>query len=92
MRPLRGCRGRGVVVGTVTLCLAAGWALQSKCPLLPSASSPGPLLLLFLAVLPPAQPQRPASGPGGAETPAAAPGTPAAAAHAGLAASGESAS
>lgn len=30
MRPLQGCRGRGVVVGTVTLCLAAGWALQSK--------------------------------------------------------------
>ncbi|XP_063185403.1 V-set and transmembrane domain-containing protein 5 [Chroicocephalus ridibundus] len=29
MRPLRGCRGRGVVVGTVTLCLAAGWALQT---------------------------------------------------------------
>ncbi|NWU95176.1 VSTM5 protein, partial [Upupa epops] len=27
MRPLRGCRG--VVVGTVTLCLAAGWALQT---------------------------------------------------------------
>lgn len=43
MRPLQGCRGRGIVVGTVTLCLAAGWALQSKCPspfLLPSASSP----------------------------------------------------
>lgn len=32
MRPPRGCRRRGVVVGTVTLCLAAGWALQSKCP------------------------------------------------------------
>lgn len=32
MRPLQGCRSRGVVVGTVTLCLAAGWALQSKCP------------------------------------------------------------
>ncbi|NXB39651.1 VSTM5 protein, partial [Eulacestoma nigropectus] len=29
MRPLQGCRGRGVVVGTVTLCLAAGWALQT---------------------------------------------------------------
>lgn len=31
MRPLRGCRRRGAIVGTVTLCLAAGWALQSKC-------------------------------------------------------------
>uniref|UniRef100_A0A8C6IWS9 Immunoglobulin domain-containing protein n=1 Tax=Melopsittacus undulatus TaxID=13146 RepID=A0A8C6IWS9_MELUD len=29
MRPLQGCRGRGIVVGTVTLCLAAGWALQT---------------------------------------------------------------
>ncbi|XP_068786619.1 V-set and transmembrane domain-containing protein 5 isoform X2 [Struthio camelus] len=29
MRPLQGCRRRGVVVGTVTLCLAAGWALQT---------------------------------------------------------------
>ncbi|KAI1242053.1 hypothetical protein IHE44_0005569 [Lamprotornis superbus] len=40
MRPLQGCRGRGVVVGTVTLCLAAGWALQSKCP---TPSLPAPL-------------------------------------------------
>ncbi|KAM9566425.1 V-set and transmembrane domain-containing protein 5 isoform 1-T1 [Guaruba guarouba] len=29
MRPLRGCRGRGIVVRTVALCLAAGWALQT---------------------------------------------------------------
>ncbi|XP_065586405.1 V-set and transmembrane domain-containing protein 5 isoform X2 [Cyrtonyx montezumae] len=29
MRPLRCCRRRGAIVGTVTLCLAAGWALQT---------------------------------------------------------------
>ncbi|XP_042718572.1 V-set and transmembrane domain-containing protein 5 [Lagopus leucura] len=29
MRFVRGCRRRGAIVGTVTLCLAAGWALQT---------------------------------------------------------------
>ncbi|XP_064361205.1 V-set and transmembrane domain-containing protein 5 isoform X2 [Dromaius novaehollandiae] len=29
MRPPQGCRRRGVIAGTVTLCLAAGWALQT---------------------------------------------------------------
>lgn len=36
MRFVRGCRRRGAIVGTVTLCLAAGWALQSKCARSPS--------------------------------------------------------
>ncbi|CAM4347868.1 V-set and transmembrane domain-containing protein 5 [Caretta caretta] len=30
MRPLQGCRRQGIILGIVTLCLAAGWALQTQ--------------------------------------------------------------